>query len=184
LLNEDIRVITVDHESRFLDHVRDNAAEHGVAERVETIHAPLRWYRRGMSAYCTYDMAAVDSAITQAFDEPLDTIFIDGPPSWTGGGRVGLIEELIARRFYGARLAVVDDASRGLERFALAQLRQRTSGPVVEVLDVGHGLGVVSPRDASWSPMSFSSQAYLAARGIMALGKQGARRVLKGARHP
>jgi predicted O-methyltransferase YrrM len=99
------RLLTIEHDDRWLAVVRDLVATSGVPEAVDLRHAPL--------AGGWYDRAAVAKALAD-LPGPVDLLLVDGPPAWRPGtemSRLPAADEFAGVLSPGSTI-VLDDAHR------------------------------------------------------------------------
>lgn len=78
-IDRDITFYSIDHDGYWLDIVHKELNRRGVADRVQTIHAPLtqsQWCRD--ASYQWYDPEILDAQLQES---GIDLLFVDGPPA-------------------------------------------------------------------------------------------------------
>jgi hypothetical protein len=73
------RVVSVDHDARFLEVTRALVARHGLSDRVRLVHAPLKPVDLGGHRSNWYDPEVVNPAISET-GAPIGLLLVDGPP--------------------------------------------------------------------------------------------------------
>jgi predicted O-methyltransferase YrrM len=107
------RVVSLEHEKRWLEETSALIASHGVEHRVTLVHAPLVETAIGNESFPWYDLTGVE------LPERAQLIFVDGPPKATGPlARYPALPMLHGRIDEGGTL-LMDDATRPDERAAV-----------------------------------------------------------------
>ncbi len=104
------RVVSLEHDERYLALSRDLVRAHGLSHIIEVRHAPLRPWRRGEESWDWYDEEA-----TRDLDG-IGLLLVDGPPTATGPqARYPAVPALLERCAKDVHI-LVDDAARSDER--------------------------------------------------------------------
>ena len=69
------RLVSLEHDGPYADHIRELVAEAGAQQFVEVVHAPLVDHTIGGTNWSWYSLDAVP-------DIPIDVLIVDGPPNW------------------------------------------------------------------------------------------------------
>jgi len=78
-LDADIKFQSIDHDENWLSILREHLKNNDLQDLVDLIHAPLSNCKHCMDkTYEWYDLEVLDQRITA---EPIDLLFIDGPPA-------------------------------------------------------------------------------------------------------
>jgi predicted O-methyltransferase YrrM len=105
------RVVSLEHDERFLRSTRAEAAAHGLQERVEIRHAPLQpWTDPGGRPRPWYDLAAIDDL------KGIGLLLVDGPPQSVGRHARYPAGPLLIPRCAADAVIVLDDTDRADER--------------------------------------------------------------------
>jgi predicted O-methyltransferase YrrM len=138
----DTRILSIDHDARFLDATRARleAAGPEAARRVELALRPLAWQRHGSAPYLGYAPGP--------FPERVDAVLIDGPPFWTRGGREAALYQVMPHLRVGA-LVFLDDYDRRGERRAVGHWLEAFRGSLAleDVYEEGHRVAVLRRTD-------------------------------------
>lgn len=103
------RIVSLDHEQRFVDQTRTLLDEHGLGGRVTLLHAPLQLVQIDGRGYRWY-------AQPPELPESIDMLIVDGPPGELQKlSRYPAMPRLISNLDRNA-LVIVDDARRRDER--------------------------------------------------------------------
>jgi predicted O-methyltransferase YrrM len=113
LIGEDGRIISLEHETQWLERSREMVAEHGVSHRSQILHAPLTDFSIGKEIFHWYDISGV------ALPEEVQLIFVDGPPKATGDLARFPALPLLHDRLAAGGVILMDDAARPDERAAI-----------------------------------------------------------------
>lgn len=118
--NQHGRVVSIEHELRYLKRTESAVRLHGLSDCVELIHAPLAAYDGDHQQLTWYDTSFVD----RLGERSVDMLFVDGPPATIG--RLARFPALPALRRSLSENAVilVDDAHRPDEREMVQQWLQ------------------------------------------------------------
>lgn len=128
------RVISLEHQTQFLERTRGLLAEHGLDGHVDVRLAPLQATPAGP----WYDTVLPDG---------VDLVLVDGPPEGAGG-RAAALPELLPHLADGAEL-LLDDADRPGEQAALEQWRRAGAAVAVLTRPEGKAVALVHPHRPS-----------------------------------
>lgn len=109
-LNKGGRVIALDHDPEWAQVTRELLREHGVDHLASVVTAPLVRYTINGNNYQWYDLSEVD------FDEPIDLLFIDGPPKAVGPLARYPALPLLEPHLSSRAIILLDDARRPDEK--------------------------------------------------------------------
>jgi predicted O-methyltransferase YrrM len=153
-----LRILSIDHDARFLDATRARLAEGapGASAHVELALRPLVWQRHGGAPYLGYAPAP--------FPEQVDAVLIDGPPFWTRGGREAALYQVMPHLRVGG-LVFLDDYGRAGERRMVRHWLSvyRGSLTLETVLEAGHRVAVLRRTD-TLAPRWDAPRRHVAAR--------------------
>lgn len=111
-------IVSFEHDALYADIARTWLHRHGLGDRATVLHAPLVDGPHGN----WYDRAVVDAHVP----EPIDLLFVDGPPASTGGPLArGAALPALHDRLADDACVVVDDAARPGEQEFLAEWQRR-----------------------------------------------------------
>jgi predicted O-methyltransferase YrrM len=134
------KVVSLEHDPRFATRTRDLAQQHGVADVIEVRDAPLRAWHDGGQTWDWYDPSVVDDIAE------IDLLFIEGPPSTTGGLARYPAGPLLFDRLAPGGIAVLDDTLRDDERRASQLWLEQIEGLERERLKTDKGTDVLRRR--------------------------------------
>jgi predicted O-methyltransferase YrrM len=78
-LNADIKFQSIDHDENWLSILSEHLQKNDLQEHVDLIHAPLAYCQHCVDkSYQWYDPQVLDQKVTS---EPIDLLFVDGPPA-------------------------------------------------------------------------------------------------------
>jgi predicted O-methyltransferase YrrM len=118
LIGGEGKVISLEHESSYLERSRTRVAEHGLSHRSHIHHAPLTETTIGTESFLWYDLSGID------LPAAVDLVFIDGPPKATGPlARYPALPMLYGHLSPEAVL-LMDDAARPDEKAAVDRWRE------------------------------------------------------------
>jgi hypothetical protein len=105
------RVVSLEHDERFLHATRALVAAHGLRDRVEIRHAPLEpWAGGDGEPYPWYQRSAIDDLAG------IGLLLVDGPPGAVGRQARYPAGPLLIPRCAGDAVIVLDDTDRAGER--------------------------------------------------------------------
>jgi predicted O-methyltransferase YrrM len=133
------RVISLEHDEGFLERTRALLEEHGLADTVELIHAPLVDHQLEGERWRWYDTSWLNG-----FEGPLEFLLVDGPPTTTGHLARYPTLPLLAPLLASDAVILLDDGARPAEREVLE--RWRAELPGAKVLELPHEKGTVELR--------------------------------------
>jgi predicted O-methyltransferase YrrM len=111
------QVISLEHDSSWLERTRQMLADHGVLNRAQVLFAPLVSLPVGNEAVTWYDFRDL------ALPKEVELIFIDGPPKATGPlARYPALPLLLEKLSIGG-VILMDDAGRPDERAVVERWR-------------------------------------------------------------
>lgn len=126
-------VWALEHLPRFAGETRELLAARGLEEWATVVDAPLVDVRLGDTTWSWYDLTGLPAG------EPIEVLFIDGPPGDTGPlARYPALPVLLDRLAPGASV-LVDDTARPDEQVMVARWRAETPGLEVRHLTLEKG---------------------------------------------
>jgi predicted O-methyltransferase YrrM len=135
------RIVSLDHDVRYAEQTREQAALHGIGQCVEVLHAPLVSQTIAGKLYPWYDLSAL------ALAGPIDVLVVDGPPSATHEQARYPAFPMLERQLADEAFIVVDDVERPDERAAVERWVRDAEGRLsVEYSLEGRGFAVARYR--------------------------------------
>ena len=136
------RIISLDHEARFVESVNRLLQEHDLSHVAKVLHAPLVDVRAGEHRGRWYDLAALEREGVEA----IDLLVVDGPPGKDQPLARYPALPLLASRLSPKACIVVDDARRPDERAMVARWRSESPGWELDELPTEKGTTLLRRR--------------------------------------
>lgn len=141
---DDPMVISIEQDGAFAAQTREMLEKAGLSRVVRVVHAPLVERSCGEAMTQGYDVDLADIPDVSA-DWTAELVFIDGPATEDGLGRVVAAMDSVGRASQGCRL-LMDDAFRGEEMDMIADLQCNSDWMVKGVAVVGKGVAAAELR--------------------------------------
>lgn len=109
----EIGVLSLDHDVAFAEITRQHLREHGLAERVAVVDAPLVPHTIRGETWLWYDVSKLPPSA------PIDLVLVDGPPMTTQPLARYPALPLLVDRLADEAVIILDDAARPSERAAV-----------------------------------------------------------------
>lgn len=113
--NHEARFCSIDHDEQWIGILKDQLERLGVANYVEFVHAPLSSTDGGWDGVAEwYDTQIIDQNMES---EPIDLLFIDGPPANKDGNKHSRYPALpyFATKVSDSATIILDDSCRNAE---------------------------------------------------------------------
>lgn len=134
------RLVALEHDPVYAARTQADLRAHGLQDVARVVLAPLVSTEVGDSTYNWYDTSGLTT------DEPVDLLFVDGPPSRTGVMARYPAMPLLRSRLADDALVVLDDAGRPDERRIVERWSQEEPGLSVTWLEHERGTAVLARR--------------------------------------
>ena len=130
------KLISLDHDSEFLQKTRRQIDLHGLNDIVQAVHAPLTKINLNGVDWQWYDLASVDIA------SPVDILVVDGPPGDIQARSRYPALPVFAERLGGDAAVFLDDAVRPDEQAIIREWAMRYPGYSCEMVNCEKGAAI------------------------------------------
>ncbi len=142
------RVVSLDHDGAFAEETRRRVARHGLADRVEVLHAPLREQEVEGRRVRWYDLDGMD------LPDRIDLLVIDGPPLETNPLARHPAGPLLFDRLGPDAVVILDDARRADEAEAVRRWAEAHGPFEVSMRPSPRGTAVLTRRVRTPEPVA------------------------------
>jgi hypothetical protein len=144
------RLVSLEHDARFVALARERIAMHGLEEFVTVVHAPLVEVEVGGGEWPWYDLRTLPPG------DPIDLLVVDGPPGASHRLARYPALPLLYRRLGDRAIVVLDDGNRPDEKEIAARWGREFGNVRVEFRDLEKGAFVLRCGGRGASPMASS----------------------------
>jgi hypothetical protein len=152
--------VALEHDADWAASVNARLDAAGLGQRVDVVVAPLRRQRFGATEVSWYDSETVAGRIA----EPIDVLFVDGPPAAGSWGRWPALE-VLHTRLAPAATVFLDDGRRRAER--VTAFRWARDHPDLDLFWIDTVKGTWLLRRRTGSGPGRTGRAALAARRML-----------------
>jgi predicted O-methyltransferase YrrM len=133
-----VGVLSLDHDAAFAEVTRQHLREHGLAERVTVVDAPLVAHTIRGETWRWYDVSKLPPSA------PIDLVLVDGPPVKTQPLARYPALPLLVERLADKAVIILDDAARPSERAVVERWLAEYPGQLTHAyFDILKGMSVL-----------------------------------------